>query len=102
MNLQEVLMRSIEIVEKDPERIIATEFMNSHRKEIEGLVGDLDKETVFAIVLAAMKFYRDRLREAMWEGELGAKLREYLRRVIAVRIEVIKRQNNQDENGMYG
>ena len=102
MDYQEILAHSLEIIEKDPERIIALEFIKSHSELIEKLAKDLDRDVLFVIVLAAMKFYKEKLKEANWDSETGTKLRSLLKRELSMRVEAIRKQGGENENGMYG
>ena len=46
----------------------------------------MDRQAIYTIILAAMRFYREKLREAVWEAEYGAALRECVKRTVAMRM----------------
>jgi len=93
----DVLRKNLEIIETDPEGFLALEFYSIHRDEISKMFPDAGRSEILLVIYRAMKFYRDWLKEVMWEKKMGMVLKERLRNSLVLAAEKAKRLREQNE-----
>jgi len=101
MEMNKIAKSIMEIIERDPERLIAMEFLRIHMDAIQNWLSDVDEEKILNLVLAAIKFYKEYLKNALWNSHAGNSLRDYLRHTLLLPLKLGMLEDTDDEDSSH-